>query len=39
MTVDRTIHRNPAQAGRQAPGVIARVLLTTRTLAFPGPAR
>jgi hypothetical protein len=39
MTVDRTIHRNPAQAGRHAPGVIARVLRTPRTLAFPGPAR
>jgi len=39
MTVNRTIHRNPAQAGHQAPGVIARVLRITRTLAFPGPAR
>jgi hypothetical protein len=39
MTVDRTIHRNRAQAGRQAPGVIARVLRTPRTLAFPGSTR
>jgi hypothetical protein len=39
MTVERTIHRNPAQAGRQAPGVVARVLRTPETLAFPGHAR
>jgi hypothetical protein len=32
-------YRNPAQTGRQAPGVIARALRTPRTLAFPGLAR
>ena len=31
--------RNPAQTGRQAPGVVARALRTPRTLAFPGLAR
>lgn len=40
---DRTqmnIQRNPAQVGRRkAPGVIARVLRTPGTLAFPGLAR
>jgi hypothetical protein len=34
-----TFNRNLAQAGSQAPGVIARVLRTPRTLAFPGHAR
>jgi len=40
--IDRTqmnTTRNPAQTGRQAPGVIARALRTPRTLAFPGHAR
>jgi hypothetical protein len=40
--IDRTqmiMQRDLAQTGRQAPGAIARVLRTTRTLAFPGPAR
>jgi hypothetical protein len=32
-------YRNPAQTGRQAPGVVARALRTPRTLAFPGFAR
>src|SRR5688500_14114996 len=32
-------YRNPAQTGRQAPGVVARALRTPRTLAFPGLAR
>jgi hypothetical protein len=34
-----TNYRNPAKTGRQAPGVIARVLCTPGTLAFPGLAR
>jgi hypothetical protein len=40
--IDRTqmnIHRKFAQAGSQAAGVIARVLRTPRTLAFPGHTR
>jgi hypothetical protein len=40
--IDRThmtIHRDFAHTGRQAPGAIARVLRTPRTLAFPGSAR
>jgi len=34
-----TIPRNFTQAGAQTPGVIARVLRTPRTLAFPGDTR
>jgi hypothetical protein len=40
--IDRTqmtFNRNFAQTGSQAPGVIARVLRTPGTLAFPGLAR